>query len=52
MGIDYPAPSIRTAPKDPCDFCGAAPPNYSYPTELIPGQPGDVDRVADKEEGL
>lgn len=52
LGVDYPAPSIRTAPRDACDFCGAAPPNYSYPTELIPGQPGDVDRAADKEEGI
>ena len=50
LGIDHTPPPIRTAPRDKCDFCGADPPNYSFPAELIPGMPGNVDMSADKEE--
>jgi len=52
LGVDHDPPPVRTAPRDPCDYCGAAPPNYSYPTELIPGTPGNVDSVADAEERM
>jgi hypothetical protein len=51
LGMDHTPPSVRTS-RDSCEFCGAAGPNYTYPTELIPGQPGDVDMAADKEERM
>lgn len=49
LGVDYEPPSFRTA-RGPCDYCQAPGPNYTYPTELIPGTPGNVDSVADAEE--
>ena len=51
LGVDHDAPSFRTS-KDPCDFCGAAGPNYSYPDELIPGSKNNVDMAADAEERM
>lgn len=52
LGVDHTPPPMRTAPRDPCDFCNSAPPNYTYPNELIPGQPGDVDAAAEAEERM
>lgn len=49
LGVDHTTPPVRTS-RTACDFCDRPGPNYSYPDNLIPGTPGNVDLAADAEE--